>query len=305
MKIKNLKWESEYQIKNGIPILLAKLDKFKKEEKELAESQAGKYEIQPKKWFPNAEVYEKILQPILELPKNSLVLELGGGVSYVSVLILRKDLRLVETDIALKTVLQTKRYLQHQNLGKNAIFLVCDAEKIPFAAKTFDAVFLISTFHHFPEPVIALQEIRRVVKPGGLVIFVAEPNRWPYCTIYPLTKLLRHWLRKRVPRKFDSPADEQTRGYLKKDLIHFFESAELEVKAIAPTLFLVQFYAHFLLFLNRLFRINLRRKEGAEKFLHQIDLLLAKIPFLNNFFWHWSIVARVRKVHQAENPSSF
>lgn len=284
------KWKDKYQIINEVPVFLTKLNNFKNQEKELAESQAEKYDISKKIWMPNLDIYQKALAPILKLPKNSLVLELGGGVSYASALILKKGLRLIETDIALKTVLRTKRYLRSRNLAKNAVFLVCDGENIPLENETLDAVFLISAFHHFEKPKKALQEIKRVLKPGGILILVAEPNRWPYQTIFPLTRGLRKVLRRK--RKLDSVADDTIRGFSATDFQKLLEAAKLEVEMIAPTLFLTQFYAHFLLFFSRLFRIKLERKEKTEKILNKIDDFLTKIPMIKNYFWHWNVVVR-------------
>lgn len=52
---------------------------------------------------------------------------------------------------------------------------VADAASIPFASETFDAVFCIDAFEHFPEPLLCAREFRRVLGPGGFV-FLSVPN---------------------------------------------------------------------------------------------------------------------------------
>jgi ubiquinone/menaquinone biosynthesis C-methylase UbiE len=51
----------------------------------------------------------------------------------------------------------------------NVEFVTGDAENIPYENDVFDAVMCSSSFHHYPRPVKALTEFRRVLKPGGRV----------------------------------------------------------------------------------------------------------------------------------------
>ena len=47
-----------------------------------------------------------------------------------------------------------------------------DAERLPFADDAFDAVWSSGSIEYWPDPVAALAEFRRVVKPGGRVLVV-------------------------------------------------------------------------------------------------------------------------------------
>lgn len=55
--------------------------------------------------------------------------------------------------------------------------VVGDAERIPFATDTFDAVTCRIAAHHFPDPEAFVREIARVVRPGG--VFALEDNVAP------------------------------------------------------------------------------------------------------------------------------
>ena len=47
-----------------------------------------------------------------------------------------------------------------------------DAERLPFADDAFDGVWSSGSIEYWPDPVAALREFRRVVKPGGTVLVV-------------------------------------------------------------------------------------------------------------------------------------
>lgn len=53
-------------------------------------------------------------------------------------------------------------------------WIVADIQKIPLI-ETFDTVISCETIEHLPDPVAALREIRRVLRPGG-VLFLTTPN---------------------------------------------------------------------------------------------------------------------------------
>lgn len=68
--------------------------------------------------------------------------------------------------------------------------VLCDAHGLPFAEAAFDATITLRLFSHFqPEEIaVSLRQLRRVIKPGGCMIFDTfrwTPRRWP---------ILRHFL---------------------------------------------------------------------------------------------------------------
>lgn len=56
-------------------------------------------------------------------------------------------------------------------------FLRASAESLPFPDTSFDGVLLNEVLEHVRDEVRTLQEIRRVLRPGGYVV-VMSPNRW-------------------------------------------------------------------------------------------------------------------------------
>jgi len=52
---------------------------------------------------------------------------------------------------------------------------LADGARLPFADGSFDALFCIDAFEHFPDPGAAVREFRRVLRCGGFV-FLSVPN---------------------------------------------------------------------------------------------------------------------------------
>ena len=52
----------------------------------------------------------------------------------------------------------------------NLTFEVADATALPYADASFDAVLIANALHVMPEPEKALNEIDRVLRPGGVLI---------------------------------------------------------------------------------------------------------------------------------------
>jgi len=53
---------------------------------------------------------------------------------------------------------------------KRFLFIVADAYHLPFGDGIFDAVTMIRTLHHLVDPLVAIQQVRTVLKPGAIFI---------------------------------------------------------------------------------------------------------------------------------------
>lgn len=70
---------------------------------------------------------------------------------------------------------QARRYAEQQRVA-NVEFQLGNVYELPFPDSSFDAVFAHAVLQHLSEPMRALDEMRRVLKPGGL-IGVREEDR--------------------------------------------------------------------------------------------------------------------------------
>ena len=59
----------------------------------------------------------------------------------------------------------------------NASLLIADAQQLPFAVDAFDCVLAMHMLYHVPDRDLALSEIRRVLRPGGVMLAVTNSHR--------------------------------------------------------------------------------------------------------------------------------
>ena len=120
--------------------------------------------------------YARILRRMKEkLDRDMYVLELACGTGVLSVQLAVNVKMLEATDFSEKMIEQAKMRPQSSRLH----FSVQDATALPYAPGTFDAVIISNALHIMPSPEKALAEIRRVLKPVGILIaqtFTAAGN---------------------------------------------------------------------------------------------------------------------------------
>ena len=94
------------------------------------------------------------------------LLDIGCGTGYL-INMLSKDYNAeyIGLDLSPEMIKQAKS----KNI-KNAIFVEGRSDEIPFDDNTFNIVTCSQSFHHYPDTDNAMQEARRVLKPGGLYI---------------------------------------------------------------------------------------------------------------------------------------
>ncbi|WP_110655000.1 class I SAM-dependent methyltransferase [Salinicola halimionae] len=99
------------------------------------------------------------------------VLDLGCGAGHVSFQIADLAAEVVAYDLSPRMLDVVGESARDRGFG-NIRTVQGVAESLPFADSTFDAVFSRFSAHHWRDVGLALREVRRVLKPGGVAAFI-------------------------------------------------------------------------------------------------------------------------------------
>ncbi len=104
----------------------------------------------------------------IDLPSAARVLDISTGTGFVvkQVLNIFPDSRVVGMDFSDKILCVASRRLT------GASFQVADAELLPFRENAFSLAVCRYSFHHFPQVLDHLHEVRRVLEPDGTYLIM-------------------------------------------------------------------------------------------------------------------------------------
>lgn len=116
----------------------------------------------------------QLLLELADLTPGSRALEVGCGPGHICEMMARGGASVTGVDLAPEMIRVAAERLP------DIEFKEANAEKLPFDDGTFDAVIVNFTIHHFAQPEIACAEIRRVLKPGGRLLFAGPIEQFGF-----------------------------------------------------------------------------------------------------------------------------
>lgn len=129
---------------------------MKEDYKNYPSTGAGNVENRP-------ELESRVLPIAYEIRKGSKVLDIGcNDGTFIQLLKDKRDCDVTGVDISEKLVEEAK--------AKGLNVILADAENLPFEDGTFDYVTCMEVFSHLTDINVALSEIKRVLKPKGVLL---------------------------------------------------------------------------------------------------------------------------------------
>jgi ubiquinone/menaquinone biosynthesis C-methylase UbiE len=126
-------------------------------------------------WYAKVREQDQELEMVVRqvsemLPTGSRVLEVAPGPGSLAIELAKLKYQVVGLDISKSFVemAQTKA----KQAGVTAEFRHGNASDMPFDAGTFDFLICRAAFKNFTEPVQAIREMHRVLKPGGKALII-------------------------------------------------------------------------------------------------------------------------------------
>ena len=152
----------------------------------------------------------------LGLGKGAKVLDLGCGTGLTSAKLLQRGFNVIGIDVSKKMLELARRNCCNCTEECNAVFQLGDVEDLGLKNDSFDAVIAMGVVEYLKWDRWALQEMHRILKPGGYLI-VTVPNR---IRLVHLTD----------PNWLISLVKKEARRILKKGLTWIFESSRFICK---------------------------------------------------------------------------
>ena len=110
---------------------------------------------------------------MLDIDEDDTVLDVGCGTGFATEGLLEETEHVYGLD---QSVDQMEKAWAKLGKHDRVQFVRGDAERLPYASDSFDIVWSSGSIEYWPNPVAALREFRRVVKPGGQVLVVGPNN---------------------------------------------------------------------------------------------------------------------------------
>lgn len=137
-------------------------------------SQASIYDTSDFSRYPR-ECYPHVIKAIQSIDFDK-VLDLGCGTGIIleQIRVINHTAELFGLDLSENMISQAV-----QRLNTGASLSVGDAENLPYEDQSFDLVCCVQSFHHYPNPIKAISEIKRILKKNGTFLLCDTWARSP------------------------------------------------------------------------------------------------------------------------------
>lgn len=108
---------------------------------------------------------------------NITIVEPGIGTGRVALPLAVAGHHVTGTDISRPMLFECSRQADHHQIHHRVVLHLADATDLPFDDYTFDFGFIAQLLYLVPDWAMVLDELARVVKPGGCVVRLDEPTQ--------------------------------------------------------------------------------------------------------------------------------
>jgi ubiquinone/menaquinone biosynthesis C-methylase UbiE len=215
--------------------------------------------------------------------RGKYLLDLGCGAGENSVYFATKGARCVAADYSpgmVDVALKLAAANQVEVEGK-----VVNAMAIDFPDNTFDIVYASNLLHHIPDPRLAIQEMHRVLKPGGKACFWDPLKHNPVINVY-------RRIATKVRTEDETPLDINIINFVRSR----FAQTRYDTFWLATLWIFLRFYL--------IEKVNPNEERYWKKIilehdrltpdyqrLENADQVLKKLPLMKRFAWNLAVVA--------------
>lgn len=216
--------------------------------------------------------------------RGKYLLDLGCGAGENSVYFASRGANCVASDYSpgmVEVALKLAEANRVQVEGR-----VINAMAIDFPDHTFDIVYASNLLHHIPDPKLTLQEMHRVLKPGGIACFWDPLKHNPVINVY---------------RRMATEVRTEDETPLDINIVNFIQS--LFAETIYDTFWLASLWIFLQFYLiekvdpnqERYWKKIIVEQERLRQeylFLEKLDFFVKKLPLMKRMAWNLAVVAR-------------
>jgi ubiquinone/menaquinone biosynthesis C-methylase UbiE len=210
---------------------------------------------------------------LARLAPGERVLDLGCGTGILLDALEQCGAKVVGLDLS-------REMLQVARQGSPGTALLCgDGANLPVASESLDAVLCRGSIHHMPDLPETFQEIHRVLRPGGRLVFSEPSNDF----------FLNRAARAAMYRD-SQDFHEDDEGFRRKEIIPMLESCGFALERSRGFGFSAYVLAGFPDKLGLLGKLPFNR--AITRVLIAVDTILEGLPWVNQLALHWQVSAR-------------
>jgi ubiquinone/menaquinone biosynthesis C-methylase UbiE len=179
--------------------------------------------------WPQMRVLRRyVLQRIKNLVSKGEAVDIGCGPGHLIFDLARQlpNLQVTGIDISDEVLEQAESFAAQHGYGDRVCFKKGSAQAVPVPDESFDLVISTLSLHHWHEPVAVLNEVARILRPGGaFLIFDLRRDMAP--PFYLLLWFATRFIVPRALRVANEPLGSRNAAYTRQEAVQLVEKSNL------------------------------------------------------------------------------
>lgn len=169
-----------------------------------------------------------VVRRIKHLARQGEAVDIGCGPGHLIFDLARQmpDLQLTGVDISDEVLEQAEACAAQSGFGERVCFKKGSAQALPFPDRSFDLVISTLSLHHWSEPVAVLDEVARIVRPGGAFL-IFDLRRDMAAPFYMPLWFATNFVVPQALRQVNEPLGSRDAAYSLKEATQLLERSTL------------------------------------------------------------------------------
>jgi ubiquinone/menaquinone biosynthesis C-methylase UbiE len=189
--------------------------------------------------WPQFKVLRRIF--VAELKKyqpKGVLADIGCGPGYLIAELARSfpDISITGVDIAEEMLKKAKENVASPGIVREISFRQGDIQQLPFEDGSIDFIVSTLSLHHWSKPNQAIEELHRVLKPGGQFL-VFDVRRDSFRMVYWIIRLAQAFILPKALKRINEPSGSFLAAYTRKEAEGILRNTLLKQWKVKPGLF--------------------------------------------------------------------